>query len=294
MVIPEEITLPPTHIGDRKFVWGERTFVMGVVNATPDSFSGDGALRSTSDVQAVIAQALRMEDEGADIIDIGGESTRPTSVYPDAVPVEGNDEIARVVPVIEGLADRLGIPISIDTRKAEVAEAAVRAGAVLANDVSMLGDEGMAGVIARTGVPIVVSHIRQGGHKGEVVQDVLNDLGAAVDLLVMAGVDRSNIIADPGIGFAKNTGQSLELMKYLSMLRVDIELPVLVGSSRKSFIGAVTGESVEDRRFGTAAAVALSIRGGADIVRVHDVKEMVRVAKMSDAIVRGSGQSGHG
>lgn len=294
MVIPEEITLPPTHIGDRKFIWGERTFVMGVVNATPDSFSGDGALRSTSDVQAVIAQALRMEDEGADIIDIGGESTRPTSVYPDAVPVEGNDEIARVVPVIEGLADRLGIPISIDTRKAEVAEAAVRAGAVLANDVSMLGDEGMAGVIARTGVPIVVSHIRQGGHKGEVVQDVLNDLGAAVDLLVMAGVDRSNIIADPGIGFAKNTGQSLELMKYLGMLRSDIELPVLVGSSRKSFIGAVTGESLEDRRFGTAAAVALSIRGGADIVRVHDVKEMVRVAKMSDALVRGSGQSGHG
>lgn len=294
MVIPEEITLPPTHIGDRKFVWGERTFVMGVVNATPDSFSGDGALRSTSDVQAVVAQALRMEDEGADIIDIGGESTRPTSVYPDAVPVEGNDEIARVVPVIEGLADRLGIPISIDTRKAEVAEAAVRAGAVLANDVSMLGDEGMAGVIARTGVPIVVSHIRQGGHKGEVVQDVLNDLGAAVDLLVMAGVDRSNIIADPGIGFAKNTGQSLELMKYLGMLRSDIELPVLVGSSRKSFIGAVTGESLEDRRFGTAAAVALSIRGGADIVRVHDVKEMVRVAKMSDALVRGSGQSGHG
>jgi dihydropteroate synthase len=294
MVIPEEITFPPTHIGNRKFAWGERTFVMGVVNATPDSFSGDGALRSMSDVQAAVAQALRMEDEGADIIDIGGESTRPTSVYPDAVPVEGNDEIARVVPVIEGLADRLGIPISIDTRKAEVAEAAVRAGAVLANDVSMLGDEGMAGVIARTGVPIVVSHIRQGGHKGEVVQDVLNDLGAAVDLLVMAGVDRSNIIADPGIGFAKNTGQSLELMKYLGMLRSDIELPVLVGSSRKSFIGAVTGESVEDRRFGTAAAVALSIRGGADIVRVHDVKEMVRVAKMSDAIVRGSGQSGHG
>jgi dihydropteroate synthase len=294
MVIPEEITFPPTDIGDRKFVWGERTFVMGVVNATPDSFSGDGALRSTSDVQVAVAQALRMEDEGADIIDIGGESTRPTSVYLDAVPVEGNDEIARVVPVIEGLTDRLGIPISIDTRKAAVAEAAVRAGAVLANDVSMLGDEGMAGVIARTGVPIIVSHIRQGGHKGEVVQDVLNDLDAAVDLLVMAGVDRTNIIADPGIGFAKNTGQSLELMKYLGMLRSDIELPVLVGSSRKSFIGAVTGESVEDRRFGTAATVALSIRGGADIVRVHDVKEMVRVAKMSDAIVRGSGQSGHG
>ncbi len=294
MVIPEEITFPPTDIGDRKFVWGERTFVMGVVNATPDSFSGDGVLRSTSDVQGAVAQALRMEDEGADIIDIGGESTRPTNVYPDAVPVEGNDEIARVVPVIEGLTDRLGIPISIDTRKAAVAEAAVRAGAVLANDVSMLGDEGMAGVIARTGVPIIVSHIRQGGHKGEVVQDVLNDLDAAVDLLVMAGVDRTNIIADPGIGFAKNTGQSLELMKYLGMLRSDIELPVLVGSSRKSFIGAVTGESVEDRRFGTAATVALSIRGGADIVRVHDVKEMVRVAKMSDAIVRGSGQSGHG
>jgi dihydropteroate synthase len=294
MFIPEEITFPTTLIGDHKFVWGERTFVMGVVNVTPDSFSGDGALRSTSEAQAAVSQALRMEDEGADIIDIGGESTRPASVYPDAVPVEGNDEIARVVPVIEGLADRLGIPISIDTRKAVVAEAAVRAGAVLVNDVSTLGDEGMSGVIARTGVPIVVSHIRQGGHKSEVVQGVLNDLGAAVDRLVMAGVDRTNIVVDPGIGFDKNAGQSLELMKYIGMLRSDIELPVLVGSSRKSFVGTVTGESVEDRRFGTAATVALSIQGGADIVRVHDVKEMVRVAKMSDAIVRGSGQSRYG
>jgi len=259
---------------------------MGVVNATPDSFSGDGVLPTPGDVRAAIDQALRMEDEGADIIDVGGESTRPTSVYPDAKPVSADDEISRVVPVIEGLAGRLGIPISIDTRKATVAEAAIGAGAALANDVSMLGDAEMTEVISRTGVPIVVSHIRLGGHQGDVVADVINDLDTAIGRLTEAGVDRSHIIADPGIGFAKNAGQSVELMKNIRRLRSDLSLPLLVGASRKSFIGATTGEPVDDRRFGTAATVALAIQAGADIVRVHDVAEMVRVVKMSDAIVR--------
>jgi dihydropteroate synthase len=175
-----------------------------------------------------------------------------------------------------------------------VAEASIEIGAVLANDVSMLGDADMTGVISSAGVPIVVSHIRQGGHKGDVIQEVLCDLQSVVDRLVAAGVGRSKIIADPGIGFAKNSDQSLELMKHLGRLRSELELPVLVGSSRKSFVGAITGESVEDRRFGTAATVALSIQGGADIVRVHDVKEMVRVVRMSDAIIRKSGRSRHG
>jgi len=259
---------------------------MGVVNATPDSFSGDGVLPTTGDERVAIDQALRMEDEGADLIDIGGESTRPASLYPDAKPVSADDEISRVIPVIEGLAGRLGVPISIDTRKAAVAEAAIGAGAALANDVSMLSDGDMTGVVARTGVPIVVSHIRQGGHQGDVVADVINDLDAAIGRLTTAGVARSHIIADPGIGFAKNAGQSVELMKNIWRLRSDLALPVLIGSSRKSFIGATTGEPVDDRRFGTAATVALAIQAGADIVRVHDVEEMVRVVKMSDAITR--------
>jgi len=262
---------------------------MGVVNATPDSFSGDGILPSTGDVQAAIDQALRMEDEGADIIDVGGESTRPANVYPDAKPVDSDDEISRVIPVIEGLVGRLGVPISIDTRKSSVADAAIDAGAVLANDVSMLGDADMASVVSARNVPIVVSHIRPGGHKGDVVSDVVADLNSAVDKLVTAGLDRTKIIVDPGIGFVKNADQSLLLMKNLGQLRQQIGLPLLVGTSRKSFIGTVTGEAVEDRRFGTAATVALAIQSGADIVRVHDVEEMMRVAKMSDAIARESG-----
>jgi dihydropteroate synthase len=282
----QQIFVSALRIGDSDFVWGQRTYVMGVVNATPDSFSGDGVLPTTGDERVAIDQALRMEDEGADLIDIGGESTRPASLYPDAKPVSADDEISRVIPVIEGLAGRLGVPISIDTRKAAVAEAAIGAGAALANDVSMLSDGDMTGVVARTGVPIVVSHIRQGGHQGDVVADVINDLDAAIGRLTTAGVDRSHIIVDPGIGFAKNAGQSVELMKNIWRLRSDLALPVLIGSSRKSFIGATTGEPVDDRRFGTAATVALAIQAGADIVRVHDVEEMVRVVKMSDAITR--------
>jgi dihydropteroate synthase len=263
---------------------------MGVVNVTPDSFSGDGILPgqpSPNSTRLAVELALRMEDEGADIIDVGGESTRPPGIYQGAEPVAVDDEIARVIPVIDALVERLGVPVSIDTRKAAVAEAAIEAGAALANDVSMLGDPEMAGVIAGRGVAIVVSHIRRGGHKGNVVADVVVDLRSAINALVLAGVGRSNILADPGIGFAKTASQSIEVMRNISVLRSELALPVLIGSSRKSFIGSVTGEPIEDRRFGTAATVALAVQGGADIVRVHDVKEMASVVKMSDAIVRG-------
>ncbi len=281
-----KISVPTLRIGERDFVWGERTYVMGVVNATPDSFSGDGVLPTTGEVQQAIDQALRMRDEGADIIDVGGESTRPVSIYPDAKPVEAATEIARVVPVIEGLIGRLNVPISIDTRKAVVAAAAVAAGAALVNDVSMLGDVEMPETLANSGVPIIVSHIRQGGHQGDVVDDVLGDLQRSIKELMSAGVERSNIVVDPGIGFAKSGAQSMELMRNISVLRAELALPVLVGTSRKSFIGAVTGEPVDDRRFGTAATVALAIQGGADIVRVHDVREMVSVSKISDVLTR--------
>lgn len=281
-----KISVPTLRIGERDFVWGERTYVMGVVNATPDSFSGDGVLPTTGEVQQAIDQALRMRDEGADIIDVGGESTRPASIYPDAKPVEAENEIARVVPVIEGLIGRLDVPISIDTRKSAVAAAAVAAGAALVNDVSMLGDVEMPETLANSGVPIIVSHIRQSGHQVDVVDDVLGDLQLSIKELMSAGVERLNIVVDPGIGFAKSGAQSMELMRNISVLRAELARPVLVGTSRKSFIGAVTGESVDDRRFGTAATVALAVQGGADIVRVHDVREMVSVSKMSDALTR--------
>ena len=275
-----------SNIGAHEFIWGERTYVMGVVNATTDSFSGDGVLSVIGDVQSAIDQALRMEDEGADIIDIGGESTRPVSIYPDALPVSDDDEISRVIPVIDGLITRLDIPISIDTRKASVARVAVRAGAALINDVSMMEDPQMIRVISDMGVPIILSHIRKNGHQDDVVNDVIDDLRGAVNDLKKATVSQSKIIIDPGIGFAKNAGQSIALLRDIHRFRAEFELPVLMGTSRKSFIGSVTDETVEDRRFGTAATVAWAVTAGVDIVRVHDVLEMVKVVKMSDTLAR--------
>ena len=275
-----------SNIGAHEFIWGERTYVMGVVNVTPDSFSGDGVLSVIGDVQSAIDQALRMEDEGADIIDIGGESTRPASIYPDAQPVSDDDEISRVIPVIEGLISRLNIPISIDTRKASVARVAVRSGAALINDVSMLEDPQMVRVISDMGVPIILSHIRKNGHQDDVVNEVIDDLRVAANDLKKAKVSQSKIIIDPGIGFAKNADQSIALLRNIHRLRAEFELPVLIGTSRKSFIGSVTNESVEDRRFGTAATVAWAVTAGVDIVRVHDVLEMVKVVKMTDTLAR--------
>jgi len=275
-----------SNIGAHEFIWGERTYVMGVVNVTPDSFSGDGVLSVIGDVQSAIDQALRMEDEGADIIDIGGESTRPVSIYPDALPVSDDDEISRVIPVIDGLITRLDIPISIDTRKASVARVAVRAGAALINDVSMMEDPQMVKVISDMGVPIILSHIRKNGHQDDVVNDVIDDIRGAVKDLKKSKVSQSRIIIDPGIGFAKNADQSIALLRDIHRFRAEFELPVLIGTSRKSFIGSVTDETVEDRRFGTAATVAWAVAAGVDIVRVHDVLEMVKVVKMSDTLAR--------
>ena len=284
--LSKSTVISSSNIGAHEFIWGERTFVMGVVNVTPDSFSGDGVLSVIGDVQSAIDQALRMEDEGADIIDIGGESTRPVSIYPDALPVSDDDEISRVIPVIDGLITRLDIPISIDTRKASVARVAVRAGAALINDVSMMEDPQMIRVISDMGVPIILSHIRKNGHQDDVVNDVIDDLRGAVNDLKKATVSQSKIIIDPGIGFAKNAGQSIALLRDIHRFRAEFELPVLIGTSRKSFIGSVTDETVEDRRFGTAATVAWAVTAGVDIVRVHDVLEMVKVVKMSDTLAR--------
>ncbi|MGA0274633.1 MAG: dihydropteroate synthase [Dehalococcoidia bacterium] len=275
------------RIGSKLFEWGSRTFIMGVVNATPDSFSGDGVVDDPGNIQRAVDQALRMEDQGADIIDIGGESTRPVSVYPDAKPVSEDKEKNRVIPLIDALIGRLEVPISIDTRKAGIVRAAVRAGASLANDVSLLGDPEMAETVSELQTPIVLSHIREGGHGSGVVNDVLSDLDGAIQLLETAGLSRIRIICDPGIGFAKKPDQSLSVLRGTSRLRDELETPILIGTSRKSFIGAVTDKPVDKRIFGTAASIAWTIGQGADIVRVHDVAEMIDVVKLADALQRG-------
>ena len=278
-------------IGNSVFEWGSRTYIMGILNVTPDSFSGDGIMRNGRDwVGAAVDAAMRMEDEGADIIDVGGESTRPVSVYPDARPVPADEEIERVLPVISGIKERCDLTISIDTRKAVVADVALKEGADMANDVSMLSDPEMAGVVAKHGAPIVISHIRDRAQYKDVVMEIGDELAGAVASAEGEGVDREKIIVDPGIGFAKNASHSLEALRHLDVIKARLGgLPLLVGASRKSFIGAILDAEPEDRVEGNAASTALAIAKGVDIVRVHEVREMVRVAKVADAIVRGVG-----
>lgn len=257
---------------------------MGVLNATPDSFSGDGL---DSDMDAAIERAIRFQTEGADIIDIGGESTRPASIYSDAAPISADEEMSRVIPVIERLSPLLDIPISVDTYKSEVARAALRAGAAMINDVwGFSRDPDMAQVAAGSDVPVVLMHNQKHTRYENLVSDVIMGLQALMDRAVEAGVRRENIVLDPGMGFGKTAEHNLEILRRLDEFRA-LGAPILVGMSRKSTIGYVLDLPVEERLEGTAATVALSVAFGADIVRVHDVKEMARVARMSDAVVRG-------
>ena len=272
----------PIAIGALEFAWGRRTYVMGIVNVTPDSFSGDGL---AYDAGAAVEQAVRMCREGADIIDVGGESTRPGF---EAITAE--EEIRRTVPVIERLAREVDAPLSIDTCKSEVARAALAAGASLVNDVhGFRRDPEVAAVAAESGVPAVAMH-NQRGRSASGGRDVIGDITAGLlESLRIAGergLPRERVIVDPGFNFGWTEEQALEMLRRLGELRT-LGRPILVGTSRKSTIGAVLGLPVEERLEGTAATVALAVAGGADIVRVHDVKEMARVARMADAVVRG-------
>ena len=281
--------LPPTRIGPRTFEWGSRTYVMGIVNVTPDSFSGDGLLatvegRGGTAVEAAVIQARRMVEEGADILDVGGESTRPGHD-----PVSSAEERARVVPVIAAIHAALPqVLVSVDTSKAEVAAAALDAGAVLLNDVWGVGrDDAMARLAGERHVPLIVMHNRETAHYSDFVAELLADLQAALDRAQKAGVPRGNLIVDPGFGFGKTPEHNLEVMRHLSELR-GLGFPVLLGTSRKSTLGHVLGGvPPEDRLEATLATTALGIAGGVDIVRVHDVLANVRAARTSDAIVRG-------
>jgi dihydropteroate synthase len=269
----------PITIGGQEFVWGRRTYVMGIVNVTPDSFSGDGL---AYDAAAAVEQAVRMCHEGADIIDVGGESTRPGF---EAITVE--EEIRRTVPVIERLLREVDAPVSIDTCKAGVARAALAAGARMVNDVhGFRRDPEVAAAAAESGVPAVAMHNQRGREFRDVIGDITAGLLESLRIAAKHGLPRERVIVDPGFNFGWTEEQALEMLRRLGELRT-LGRPILVGTSRKSTIGAVLGLPVEERLEGTAATVALAIAAGADIVRVHDVKEMVRVARMADAVVRG-------
>ena len=253
---------------------------MGIINLTPDSFSSDGLAGRPEEA---VTRALEMEAQGADIIDLGGESTRP-----QASQVDAEEELGRVLPVLERLTGRLKVPISIDTYRAITARRCLEAGAHMVNDVwGLKRDPGLVRVVAERGVPVVlVSNQRDGPAKGDIVAEVRADLERGIDLALKAGVLRENIILDPGIGFGKTVEQNLALVGRLQELRA-LGFPLLLGTSRKSFIGAVLDLPPEERLEGTAATVAIGIARGADIVRVHDVGPIARLCRMSDAVVRG-------
>lgn len=283
--------LGTTRCGDFTFEWGKRTYVMGIINVTPDSFSGEGV---GTDVDAAVAQGTRFVEEGADILDVGGESTRP-----GAVPVSVEEEIRRVVPVVRRLVDEVRVPVSVDSYKLLVVQEALEAGARMINDVwGLRRTEGLASLAAAYDVPIVLMHNRTadasvgqlGGHYRKVqytdlMGEISRELEESLELALGANVKRENVILDPGIGFGKSPDQNLVVMRRLKEMK-SLGRPVLMGTSRKSFIGLALGAPVEDRVEGTAATVAMSICNGADIVRVHDVKVMARVARMTDAITR--------
>ena len=292
------MTAPTMKIGGTTFAWGQRTYIMGVINATPDSFSGDGLLADGDWVERAVAQGLAQVRAGAQLLDVGGESTRPGSE-----PVPLDEELRRVLPVVAGLARSVMVPISIDTYKAETARQAVAAGASLINDVwGLRMDPAMGQVVADSRAPVILMHNRSrpkdaaqsaqlgGRYVGVEYTDLLGDIARelleSVELARQAGVPDERIILDPGIGFGKTVEQNLELIDRLAELRA-LGYPVLVGPSRKSFVGYTLNLPPAQRLEGTAAAVTLAIDRGADIVRVPDVEAMTRVARIADAIVRG-------
>jgi len=266
---------------------GDRCLLMGILNVTPDSFADAGLHLDPDDA---VASALQMEADGADVIDIGGESTRP-----GADPVSADEELSRVMPVLNGLHGRLGVPISIDTSKADVARAAIDAGAAMVNDVSGLRhDPSLAGVVARTGAALIVMHTR-GSSKtmyaeadyGDVVAEVIDELRGSVRTALEAGVPVERLIVDPGVGFAKRPSHSYGVLARLSEVASAFDRPVLAGPSRKSFLReAVGGRPAPQRDWGTAAAVTAAVLAGAHIVRVHAVAEMAQVVRVAEEIRR--------
>lgn len=272
--------LPPTRWRGHELRWGEATHVMAILNITPDSFSGDGLLGAGKGIVAVAREALA---GGAGILDLGAESTRPGHA-----PVTAGEELARLLPALRAVRAETNALISVDTSKAAVAQAALAAGADLVNDVrGLVADPEMAAVVAAAGVPVILMHDVPPDPSVDLMVSILRELWRRLDRAVAAGVAWERTIVDPGFGFGKDWRQNLELLRRLGELRA-LGRPILAGTSRKSTIGRVLGLPESDRVEGTAATVSLAIAGGADIVRVHDVPAMARVARMTDAVVRGA------
>ncbi len=264
--------------GKHKLPIGEKTYIMGILNVTPDSFSDGGKFNN---LESAVKRAKHMIENGADIIDIGGESTRPGHQTVDAI-----EEINRVVPVIEVLAKELNVPISVDTSKAVVADKALAAGAHIVNDVwGLQKDPVLAEVVAKYSAGVVMMHNQESREYKELMGDIIKFLRRSIEIAEKAGVRKENMVIDPGIGFGKNLDHNLEVMRRLKELS-SLNLPVLIGTSRKSLIGNILELPVEDRLEGTSATVALAIANGVDFVRVHDVREIARVVRMTDAMVR--------
>ncbi len=265
-------------IGNKNFELGKRTYIMGILNITPDSFSDGGKFNNLDNA---LFHAKELIDQGADIIDVGGESTRPNHVM-----VKAEEELERVIPVIKALHREFDIPISVDTYKAIVAKEAVKAGAHLINDVwGFQKDPDMAKVAAELSVPCCLMHNREKAEYRDYLSEVIADLKESVAIALAAGVKPENIVLDPGIGFAKSYEQNLELMKHLELLK-EIGYPVLLGTSRKSMIGNTLNLPPEERVEGTLATTVVGIMKGCDFIRVHDVLQNKRACSMTDAIVR--------
>ncbi len=276
--------LGETRIGDRTLAWGTRTFVMGIVNVTPDSFSGDGLLAARRDAASFAVEMARsMVADGADLLDVGGESTRPGHA-----PVDAIEERARVIPVIRAIHAALpDIPLSIDTTKPSVAEAALDAGASLVNDVwGVAADEALVALAAERAVPIVLMHNRAEARYTNLVAEVIADLERAIERALRVGVAWESIVVDPGFGFGKTAEHNVAMLRDLAALRL-LGRPILLGTSRKSTLGRILDLPADQRVEATVATTALGIAAGVDVVRVHDVRENVRAARTADAIVRG-------
>jgi dihydropteroate synthase len=262
-------------IGTQRFEWGSRTYVMGIINATPDSFSGDG---TGGDLERAVSQGLRMVSEGADMLDVGGESTRPGHQ-----PITAAEEISRTENVVARLVRETDLPVSIDTYKLEVAEAAVAAGATMLNDIwGLTRSPALAGLASTRNCAIVLMHNQDGtDYAGDLMDEIKRFLRVAIDRATGAGVPREKVLVDPGIGFGKTAEQNWIVMRRLDEL-CELGQPLLIGTSRKSFIGKALDLPVDERIEGTAATVTAAVLRGADVVRVHDVREMTRVAQIAD------------
>ncbi|TMW69933.1 dihydropteroate synthase [Alteribacter natronophilus] len=280
----EVLNNKPMQWNGRKLDFSEKTYIMGILNLTPDSFSDGGKYTGTD---YAVAHAVQMVEQGADIIDAGGESTRP-----GAVKIEAEEELRRVIEPLKEVRKHVDVPISIDTYKARVAEAALEAGADIINDVwGAKHDPDMARVAASYGVPVILMHNREKPEYTDLMEDVISDLKESIDICLKAGVKEEKIILDPGIGFAKSYEENLIVMRHLDRI-TGLGYPVLLGTSKKSLIAKTLDLPVDERKEGTGATVCYGIDKGCQIVRVHDVLEMSRMAKMMDAMIGKGGTNG--